>query len=579
MNYLFSLLIFSFLTSVTVTAQPNVNYNAAQLHEDLERLTVLGSVLYLAAHPDDENTRLITYFTKEKKYNTAYLSLTRGGGGQNLIGTELNEQLGVIRTQELLAARLIDGGKQFFSRARDFGFSKTPDETFEVWDKEKVLADVVWVIRNFQPDVIVTRFNTEPGRTHGHHTASAILASEAFDAAADPKRFPEQLKYVDVWQVKRLVWNTNSWFYTNPSEFNADSMLTVDVGGYNNVLGKSYSEIAAESRSMHKSQGFGASGTRGVSLEYLEHTKGPKAKKDLFEDINVTWSRIQGGEKIGEKLQEVYKNFSLDNPSASLDALLDVRKLIIALPDGYWKKVKLQELDAVIKGTLGLWTEAVAADYSAVPGEKIKVTIEAINRTSIPVELKQVRFSSAVGDTSLSLELKQNIGHTLTTFIKIAEKASYSGPYWLREKQEIGMFTVSDQQLIGMAENPPAVSVAFTLNIKGQTIEYTTPLVYKKTDPVKGEIYRPFEIVPPVFVNLSEDLIVFADTKPKTLSFSVRSSIDKVEGVVKVAAPQGWRVEPSELPLKLSGEGVEINYQVKVYPSEAASQEFLQIYA
>jgi len=556
-----------YITLYSAYAQPNEKYSSAEIEQALKRLNVLGSVLYIAAHPDDENTRLITYFSKEKLYATSYLSLTRGDGGQNLIGPELYDELGLIRTQELLQARRIDGGKQYFSRAKDFGFSKNPDETFTIWDKEKVLADVVWVIRQLRPDVLITRFNTVPGKTHGHHTASAILAVEAFDAAADPNRFPEQLKYVEVWQPKRLYWNTNWWFYGSEKDFKTEGLLKVDVGEYNQVLGKSYSEIAAESRSMHKSQGFGSSGTRGTSFEYLEYTKGPKANVDLFEDIDVTWNKVPQGEKVAALFKKALETFKPEDPSATLDILLQARESLISIPDNYWKKVKLKEVDDLIKVCAGIWTEAVATEFSAIPGQKVKVNLEIINRSNVPAELTKISFLPGIKDSTLSLALKDNVSTIQSTYIILPTNLPYSQPYWLKEKGTTGMFEVKNQRLIGLAENPPAIEVAFSINIKGKEIEYRTPLVFKKTDPVKGEQYRPFVIIPPVFVNTQENLLLFADTKPKDLNVTVKAGADKVSGQLMVSLPKGWRSEPSSIPFSLTGKGSEQKFDLKIFPS------------
>ena len=186
-------------------AQQPTKLNSAEIYNQIQKLNFLGSVLYIAAHPDDENTRLISYLSNETKARTGYLSLTRGDGGQNLIGSQLRELLGVIRTQELIEARKIDGGEQLFSRANDFGFSKNPGETLEIWEKEKVLSDVVWAIRKFQPDVIINRFDhRSAGTTHGHHTASAMLSVESFNLTNNPTIFPEQLNLVQPWQAKQI---------------------------------------------------------------------------------------------------------------------------------------------------------------------------------------------------------------------------------------------------------------------------------------------------------------------------------------------------------------------------------------
>ena len=309
----------SFFLSFNLFAQGPQSWTSADMYLAIRKLNVLGSVLYIAAHPDDENTRLIAYFAKDRMYRTGYLSLTRGDGGQNLIGDEQGIELGLIRTQELLAARRIDGGEQFFSRAFDFGYSKNPEETFTKWDKEKILSDVVWVIRKFQPDVIITRFPTTGEGGHGHHTASAILANEAFTAAADPNRFPEQLKYVKPWQAKRILWNSFNFGGTN---LTSPDQFKFDVGGYNPLLGKSYGEIAAISRSNHKSQGFGSAASRGEALEYFKTTGGTSPTDDIMSGEDLTWKRVEGGEAIAPVVDSIISTFDLLHPEKSVKGLV-----------------------------------------------------------------------------------------------------------------------------------------------------------------------------------------------------------------------------------------------------------------
>lgn len=562
-------------------SQKNSNYNSAEIKEALKKLNILGNVLYLAAHPDDENTRLITYLSKENLYNTYYLSLTRGDGGQNLIGPELNEKLGIIRTQELLEARKLDGGKQYFSRAIDFGFSKNPDETFEVWNREEVLADVVWVIRNTSPDVIITRFNTEPGRTHGHHTASTILALDAFDAAADPKRFPEQLAYVEIWQAERILWNTSSWFYLNTEQFDAakDSMLKIDVGAYNQVLGKSYSEIAAESRSMHKSQGFGASGSRGSSMEYLQHFKGSKAQDDLFDKINTSWSRVKNSDDLSIKIENIVKNFNSENPSAIVPDLLKVRKHISGISDEFWRTVKLKEVDKLIKSCLGLWIEVLSEEASATPGQTIQLKAEVINRSSFPAVLSKVQFNPKIKDSTVNLNLKNNIDYQLNFTVTLPETLMYTQPYWLVKQGSKGMFEVDKQELIGLPENPPALEALFSFKLEDQLIEYSLPIVFKKVDPVKAELYQALEIVPPVFINPTENLIIFANSKPKKIGLRVKAGKESVSGIIKLTLPSGWKSIPSAIPFVLNNKGDVKAYDVTIYPSDNAMQGELEIKA
>ena len=309
------------LTAIQIIAQPQKTWNSSDIKLALKKLNTVGSVLYIAAHPDDENTRLLAYFANEKCLRTGYLSMNRGDGGQNLIGTEQGELMGAIRTQELLAARRVDGAEQFFTRANDFGYSKNPEETMRIWGHDTVLADVVWVIRNFKPDIIITRFPTTGEGGHGHHTASAILAEEAFKAAADPTRFRDQLKYVSVWQAKSLYWNT---FNFGSGANTIDStQLKLDVGVYNPLLGKGYGEIAAESRSMHKSQGFGVPKQRGKQVEYFKHIAGDSSSTDLFAGINLTWKRVKGSEKIQKDIDAANDDYQVDKPEKAINDLLD----------------------------------------------------------------------------------------------------------------------------------------------------------------------------------------------------------------------------------------------------------------
>ncbi len=388
-SYKLRYLVLSFWVPIALIAQPT-KPSASDIQLELKKLYSLGSVLYLAAHPDDENTRLIAYLENEALLNTAYLSVTRGDGGQNLIGPEIKEMLGVIRTQELLQARKIDGGQQFFTRAIDFGYSKNPEETLKIWDKEKVLSDVVWVIRKFQPEIIITRFPSDGRGRHGHHTASAMLAEEAFDAAADPDRFPEQLEFVRPWQVKSLLFNTSWWFYGSPENFNSDGMIAIDVGAYNPLLGKSYTEIAAESRSMHKSQGFGSSGTRGAEFEYLEFVKGAKIAESYFKQPIMNWEEIEGGAAIGSLLYKAYEAFNPEQPSVVVPILIEADQMLVNLKDQYWRQVKRKQLKKLLQAALGLYLEAATTEMSATPGETIKIKLEATNRSDVPVVLNSI---------------------------------------------------------------------------------------------------------------------------------------------------------------------------------------------
>ncbi|MBL6448930.1 PIG-L family deacetylase [Fulvivirga sp. 29W222] len=553
----------------TAEAQKPEKPNAADILLKLKKLNFLGNALYVAAHPDDENTRLISYLSNERLANTAYLSLTRGDGGQNLVGPEIREALGVIRTQELLAARRIDGGQQYFSRANDFGYSKSTEETQEIWNREQILSDVVWVYRNFRPDVIITRFPPDKRAGHGHHTTSAIMAEEAMNLAGDKSKYTDQLKHVSIWKPKRLYMNTGRWW---SPDINSETpgVLTIDVGGYNPLLGKSYTEVAALSRSQHKSQGFGSSGSRGEQLEFLEYMAGEEAKKDIFEGVDTSWKRVKGGEKIGSIVEKAIAAYDPTNPTAIMPRLLEARSEILKLDNKYWRELKLAQVDDLIKATMGLFLEVVADDYSVTPGDAITLTVEAINRSGFPAKLKHVKYN-ALADTVASIEMLENNDIVFKTTLDIPENKEYSKPYWLREQGTLGTYKVNDQLLIGKPENTPAIPVKFTLEIGGQEISYTVPVVYKWNDPVKGEQYRPFVIAPPVFANISEPVYIFSKAAAKEVEVTLKAGKGEIAGKLKLQVPEGWKVDPAEHSYQLDVKGEEEKFYFTLTPPDKQS--------
>jgi LmbE family N-acetylglucosaminyl deacetylase len=507
-------------------SQAPVTWTSSDMYLAIRKLNVLGSVLYLAAHPDDENTRLLAYFSKDKMYRTGYLSLTRGDGGQNLIGDEQGIELGLIRTQELLSARRIDGAEQFFSRAYDFGFTKSPDETFTKWPKEKMLSDVVWVIRKFQPDVIITRFPTTGEGGHGQHTASAILANEAFTAAADPSRFPEQLKFVKPWQVKRVMWNTFNFGSTNTT---SSDQFQLDVGGYNPLLGKSYGEIAAISRSNHKSQGFGASASRGESIEFFKTTRGDAPTNDLMDGVDMTWKRVKGGEKISKMIDKLSSSFDLLHPEQSVPALVELYKAMSSLEEGYWRNQKLKEVTQLIEQCSGLFLDATTAEPFAVQTDSVRISFFANNRIGVDAVLKQVSVDAF--DSSMSITLAKNKNIVFAKTFLVPTSKPITQPYWLQHRMEEGYYNVTDQQKIGQPDVDPAYMANFTVNIDGQDLNFTRPVKFRFTDPVRGELYEPLAVIPVVTFKDFDPLYVKTDKQQGVeVSFTANKSL-KIPGI------------------------------------------------
>ena len=432
------------------------SYNSSEIQLALNKLNVLGNVLYIAAHPDDENTSVLSYMSKGKLFQTAYLSLTRGDGGQNLLGNEKGDLLGVIRTQELLSARNIDGAHQFFSRAIDFGYSKTPDETLNNWDRDKILEDIVYVIRKFKPDVILTRFSNIQGG-HGHHLSSAILAEEAFYTAADPKRFPGQIKKLGTWQTKRIYWNT---WQTNPP------LISIDVGEFNPILGKSYQEISASARSMHKTQGFGVSPNHGGSqLVHFKYTAGDTAKNDLFDNVDVTWNRISNSKSIQNLINQTLNNFNPEKPQEILPDLVNIYKELKTVLPNHWTRIKINEVKKLIKMCSGLWMEAIVWESGATPGSEIDVRYMITNRSVSNLMLNKIEFTNAKFDSTFNILLQENQPFNLKKSIKIPVNVDLTSPYWLKEIHNGKMFNVADNSSQGQPESQPALTVKTYITI------------------------------------------------------------------------------------------------------------------
>jgi LmbE family N-acetylglucosaminyl deacetylase len=526
------------------TAEPATN-SAPAILQELKSFREMGSVLYLAAHPDDENTLLIAYLARGRNYRTAYLSITRGDGGQNVLGAQFDEKLGVARTQELLAARHLDGGRQFFTSAMDFGFSKDYRETLRIWDRQQVLSDVVRVIREFRPDVIINRFSTQPGGTHGHHTASAVLGLEAFKLAGDPNALPEQ--HLPPWQPKRIFVNTRG-----------EGGVHMDVTGDDPVSGLSFADLAARSRAMHKTQGFdnfrgfGGSAPRTESFQLLA---GEPATNDIMDGIDTTWNRVPGGAEIGKLADEIIAQFNPQDAPASVPALLKLRSLVGALPDKDSTLMeKSRQLDNVLQSCLGLEVETVISQSEVVPGEKMHLRHSATVRSSIPVQWLEVRYPGS----------KENLGRkelsaNQTTDVQFEQQLPGSTPltqpYWLLEEHTPGMFVIRDPSLIGSPENPPAFPIQEVFEVGGQQLVIPDEPVQILTNPSGAEIRRKLDVIPPVSLKFPSEVVLFGPGKTNQVELQITAARPGLSGSVHLETPDGWTASPSSIPISLNSVG------------------------
>ncbi|MES2692807.1 MAG: PIG-L family deacetylase [Verrucomicrobiota bacterium] len=536
----------------TATAQAP----GAAILQDLRSFNTVATLLHVAAHPDDENTTLITYFARGRGYRTAYLSLTRGDGGQNEIGPEFDAKLGVARTQELLAARKLDGGRQFFTRAIDFGYSKSVDETLQFWDRKEVLGDVVRVIRTFRPDVIVTRFSPTAGGTHGHHTASAVLGVEAFKLAGDPKAYPEQLAQgLTVWQAKRVV--LNGFGGRGGGSAPGSSSVNVNIGGKDPVTGQTFGEIAMLSRRKHITQGFANAGMRGSGEEAFLHLGGEAATQDLMDGIDTTWARVPGGAEIGQLAAAAIEQFKGEDPAASVPALLAIRKKLAALPADPVVDDKKTQLDRILQTCLGLEVQTLADQPEVVPGEK--VNLEARLRVTGPVPVKWIRFSGPVR----SIDLIRGETKSEIRAYAINPKEPLTQPYWLREDSAAGIARVADPKLIGLPENPPWAAIEYTFEVDGQQFGVRTEPVHI-TKTAKGERLRRVDVIAPAALHFVSDVSVFALGATKPVEVEVTAARAGTEGALRLELPQGWTATPASHAVKLGaiGEKARFNFVV-----------------
>jgi len=550
-----------FFLFVISFAQPR-QMDGVELQLAINKLSVTGSVLYVAAHPDDENTALLSYFAKGKLLRTGYLAITRGEGGQNLVGSEQGVELGIIRTQELLAARRIDGAEQFFTRAIDFGFSKSSEEALRMWNKDSVLKDVVWVIRKFRPDIIITRFSPTQGG-HGHHLASAILAQEAFAISGDPNVFPEQLKDVQPWKAKRLLFNQFRFGGVNSNTANVPTMK-IDVGEYSPLLGKSFTEIAGISRTMHKSQAMGSAQNKGTTVNEFVTTAGEPATNDLFEGIETSWNRIPNGKKLAQMASDIQKKFIPTSPQKSIPALLHFYKELQKINFDPLIDRKMNEIKSLIQSCAGLWIEANANSPLYSRNDSVKVNLTFINRSSAKITVASA-FSSELNFSQDSKQvLNYNEPYQIQFSSVIHADELYSQPYWLTSAPKNNRYMVADQSIVGKAENPAILYVAVSVTIENEPMLFNIPIQYKWIDDLSGEKRRNVEIVPLVSLSIEEKNIIWNDASAKKVVLRLHSSRDNVNGMVSLRSSKGWNVSSfQKFSLAKKESETEIEFTVK----------------
>ncbi len=539
----------------------------------------MGSVLYVAAHPDDENTRLITWLANEKKVNAAYISLTRGDGGQNLIGSEFGDELGVIRTHELSEARKIDGGIQFFSRATDFGYSKTPEETFKIWKKKKVMGDLIYVIRKFQPDLIITRFNTETGKTHGHHTASALLANEAIELSNDSNESYQQLPYLNLWKTTRVVWNASAFFFEKGA--NLDSLAKIDVGNYSQLLGTSYTEIAALSRSCHKSQGFGTIGTRGEQLEYFIPSAGTTpTDKDIFSGFDFTWNRIKNGKAIGTKIDNIISKYNFNDPSASSETLIELYQDVKKLNDNsYLVNKKLEDILVLIHQCLGFYHEVYTDDYIYAVGDTMRIKTETINRSGKLMTYLNMRlpFQSEwlSNDFEYNRQVNGSEGQKWTSgALTIKDDATFSNPVWWNVKAIEDDYKGYSRAIENKNFEPFTYTIQPSFNGKQpiKDLVFTGQIMYKRSDPEKGEIHQPIYLAPPVTATPLQQVMIWRNKTEKKITVQLQAFKNNCQGKVRLNIPEGWKVSPAEINFDMTTKRETKNVEFLVTPPDSNAQ-------
>jgi LmbE family N-acetylglucosaminyl deacetylase len=560
------------LISSSISAQVNLNPESDHILQALKQLPYKTSILYIAAHPDDENNRLLTYLVKGRHLRTGYLALTRGEGGQNLIGKEQGETLGLIRTEELLAARAVDGAEQYFSRAIDFGFSKNPEETLKFWNRDSILSDMVWVIREFQPDIIMDRFPTTGEGGHGNHTASAILTLEAVKLAGNPSAFPRQLVYCQPWQVKKVYWNTFNFGGLNTT---AVDQVHFQVNSYDPLLGMTYGDLAAKSRSNHKSQGFGTGSAKGEQYEYLKSLTGPSDKTNFLEGLDSTWSKASGADSAYNDIEKAIGTFNAEKPEAIIPLLTHAYGQILNWADSRLKTEKIQAISRIILACLGLQVECTSSKGTLSYNAYLPFEIHVLKGRDFPAFLEKYRLPDGRlifpnSNEGVNLTLGKNLQYNA----QISLDSSYlTQPYQLRLPHSPYRYEIKNPNWIGSAKTPNKLQVTLYFKILGQEIQIPYPLVVKYIDPVKGEFFEPISIVPPISLEPDSKIYIFKNSNPRKVKLSLINLEDSLNASIRLKLPSGWTSVPKEIPVHLKAQFEGRNLEFSLIPPPGIIKE------
>ena len=517
----FSILLSFILLSFQLHAQQIRPNSSSEIYQQLKQLNKLGSVMYLAAHPDDENTRLISFLVHHENIRTVYLSLTRGDGGQNILGNEQGSALGLIRTHELLAARKIDGAEQLFTSVIDFGFTKTPKEVFQFWNKEKIVQEVVSAIQEIQPDMIICRFPTTGEGGHGQHTASAIIALEAYQWIENYNKNPKNSK--KLFLPKRLLFNA---FKFGTASTIKPGQFTVATNHYNPLLGEGYGEMAGRSRSIHKSQGAGTPQSVGINVEHFELMAGEPMSNSLFDGMNMDWSRVDKNNVLGEKINKVISDFNFENPSASIEPLIQIRKEIKQLKNSFWKNQKLKEIDQIILSCAGVMAEAFNSKPEATLGEELKVKLNVISRNNASIIVE-------VPLTKEKVTLKNDTVFTTEVTYTLPD-SGLTQPYWLRSDPNGYSYDYDSEKIKGLPEEKNEITIPIVLYLEGDAFPLQVPISYKYLSPTRGDVIERLRIVPDLSIELFENLLIYQEGKENTLSIRLKSNKNLPSGYLTI---------------------------------------------